>query len=450
MPSRTARAHRRKRYSNPFMDEYMPCIGPEGGLTFCAPLIRDDRPLYSAAGTTAMSTHDVDADGTIPNFWQDNLLRGATLNVPRITGDGVLSEVQSQNVCLQSEALNVDGEGSPWTHTRVSVTANSDTAPDGEAAADRIVEDTDSATTHSIRQTIDFDGSSFYTLSFYLKAGTRNRVQCYLDSARFAGAPVAQFNTATGAVASSEDCTADMQDVGGGYYRCWMSAESDVAASGLIYFYLANDAGSITYNGNGSYLTVWGVQCEAQSAPTSYIPTTSAAVTRSADRIAYAAGANINASAFTVILSVGMNEILAPDGVILDTRSAINPYPGFRIGFDYSELAFIASVQGQNSLAGTTTVERDTRYVVAFAVATNDARIYINGTEEDAETTYAAPASHSTIEVGSYAPSGAINANASYKHLCIYNRALSAAAIQHILHEDYIRWLAGTGWAPAA
>jgi hypothetical protein len=228
---------------------------------------------------------------TATRFNSAGLIESVASGVPRLdyyTSGGtagcpaLLVEPSAQNVALRSAGVDVSGT---WQRSNMSVTTGI-TSPEGLTTAFDIVESSDvTAQTHELAQTgFSVVSGTAYTFSLFVKAGTNNRnLRLAVGGANFVGSPVATFNPVSGSVVASGDCVASVENYGNGWFRCRMTATADVAGSSFLGIYTASGT-SVSYIGNGSgSVQVWGAQAEASSIPTSYIPTTAAAVTRSAD-----------------------------------------------------------------------------------------------------------------------------------------------------------------------
>ena len=114
------------------------------------------------------------------------------------------------------------------------------------------------------------------------------------------------FDLENGTVGTTYNATGEMQDFGNGWYRCTM--KYTLTSSGAKFIYLSNLDGA-TGGGvqGGDSIYIYGAMLEEGSYPTSYIKTTSAAVTR----VAETCDGSGNAATFNDSEGVLMAEISA-------------------------------------------------------------------------------------------------------------------------------------------
>ena len=190
---------------------------------------------------------------------------------------GILIEEQRTNLLTYSEQF--DNEAA-WVKVNANVIANAVIAPDGTLSGDKLVEDTGS-TNHFNRQPKTVVPDTIYTFSCYLKAGERTQGSLEIYTGKTVYKAV--FNLVTGAFITSAGVGSYVvTPIGNGWFRFAITAvASTTTLNGLIY----PASGQITnYTGDGtSGIFIWGAQLEAGAFPTSYIPTTTAQVTRAAD-----------------------------------------------------------------------------------------------------------------------------------------------------------------------
>ena len=227
---------------------------------------RSSVTAYNATTTTAITNY-------IPQ------LLTAPINQPRFdfnptTGEslGLLIEQSSTNLLTYSQ----DFSNAVWTKTNTTVTTGANIASDGTQTFNLLQETTATGQHYAITGTILTSGTQ-YTTTIYAKAyGQSTLGICYgYDSGG------ANFNLSTGAVGTVDaGVTATITAVGNGVYRCSMTRTP--SSNSALIFQLNGKATS--YTGNGySGIYIWGAQLEALAFPTSYIPTTSAQVTRASD-----------------------------------------------------------------------------------------------------------------------------------------------------------------------
>jgi len=229
------------------------------------------------------------------------VLQTATTNVPRFDHDpttgeslGLLIEEARTNLMTRSVEFN----DASWAKTASTVTADSITAPDGTTSADLLLDNTSNAA-HFISQSATYSVTP-YTLSVYMK----QQKSGYYGFLRFGAGSIWTsttgiiVNLSNGALIASSGVTSYyITAVGNGWYRVSIVSTPNSAGTGTpaqIGVTTQTSVGSVLYTGDGaSGVYIWGAQIEAGSFPTSYIPTTSATVTRSAD-VASITGSNFS------------------------------------------------------------------------------------------------------------------------------------------------------------
>ena len=195
---------------------------------------------------------------------------------------GYVSELARTNLFTYSE----QPDNAAWTKTAATVSANAIASPDGSMSADKIIP-TVSATSHWLSQTTSVSLGVNYTKTFYVKAGGYNFIQ--ITGSTGFDTQYANFNLSTGAIGniSGPGITATIRAVGIGWYRVSATLAcilTTVVGRMLIAVSDADYAARLpSFTGDGtSGVYLWGAQIEAGSFASTYIPTTTTAVTRNA------------------------------------------------------------------------------------------------------------------------------------------------------------------------
>lgn len=265
-------------------------ITPILALDFTTAIL-DSRISFTRANNTATQ---VNSSGNVETVLA-NVAR-FDYNPLTLVCKGLLIEQQRDNLLLHSS----DYSQSSWTKSAVTVSTDVVVSPSGINDADKIVETTATGL-HFFNQANTVTTSSAITFSFFAKAGERTIVLVHLANPAAPGNRAeAIFNLSTGAasdvinVGAATGATASIVNYGNGWYRCILTATLNSGTLGMGRCFLVDGSGNPSYTGNGTSGTYfWGVQLEQGAFATSYIPTTTAVVTRSPD-VATITGANFS------------------------------------------------------------------------------------------------------------------------------------------------------------
>lgn len=203
-----------------------------------------------------------------------------------ITGlcEGLFVESQRTNLLLRSQEL----DNAAWTATNLTVTANSTVAPDGTTTADTLAA---TGADGNLAQAVTITAGRGIAYSVFLRANATSWARLRLTDGT--NAVDCWFNLAAGTVGSNTAGAGTnlfsqktIENMGGGWYRCGL--EVTTATATAFTASAGPCAADSTAPANADSCFAWGEQLEADvtlTSPTSYIPTTSATVTRNADNL---------------------------------------------------------------------------------------------------------------------------------------------------------------------
>jgi hypothetical protein len=370
----------------------------------------------------------------------------ATINsAPRFdhnptTGEslGLLVEEQRTNLLVRSEEF----DNASWTKTGATVTANTDVAPDGTTTADALVATSGVTSAHSAMGTFIGSAASLtFAASFFVKAGTNSNCGIELKQRTAANVYIGRtniyFDLSTGAyVNSTTDGTAPtsvtyaITSVGNSWYRIQVIGTTSATAGYVQSTILVGP--SENWAGDGTTILVWGAQLEAGAFPTSYIPTTTAAVTRSADV------ASITGSAFSGFYNQSegtvfaqANSPVASSVFAIDDGTASNRIIASFLNTTTSpSLRIVSSGADQaNFSAGTITANAVFKQASAYKV--DDFAATVNGGTVQVDTSGTVPTGLSTVRIGANV-AGVTIVNGPIRRLTYFPTRLSDTTLQNI------------------
>jgi hypothetical protein len=354
--------------------------------------LRPEQADWSASGLTASPT-------TSSTF---GIIRAAN-NEPRFDHDpltlackGLLIEEARTNLMTQSEQWSGTFSG-PLAPT---ITADTTTAPDGLLSADTLSGSTGTAPDgglNSAFRTITVSSSTTHTFSIYVKSlGVATQAEIRIR------------DNSTGVSGQTLDTSLTSS-----WKRISVTLTTGAATTSVR---------CIIQNTNGD-IAIWGAQLEAGSFPTSYIPTTTAALARSADVC------SITGSDLTSIYN-------APEGTWLTRFVHGNPTPAFSMLVDpFSngpaiQVSTVVSAGIRNVFNfGSTPVVAGLLYAAAYGYRAGDHGFSVNAGSVITSANSTAPANVATFAFGSR---GSTAINGHIAAIRYYKKRLANAKLQSL------------------
>jgi hypothetical protein len=244
---------------------------------------------YVSKGILSSPYHGCNVDGVKYFDYQNGNTVAATVvteaqgvTISESILKGYLSEKQSTNLCLQSNALAT----APWTQTNVNITADSIAGPDGTLTAETL---TALASDATLVQTPTATTNIPKTFAIFLKR-----------------------KTGTGSISMSLDggSTYTEKTITSSWARYWIT--QTIAAHSLVI--------KISTSGDAIYAT--RAQLEEMQNPTTCMPTTTTAVTRNGDVLTYSVS-NYLTSMGSAVATINMLTVTsATSRTVLDPISS--------------------------------------------------------------------------------------------------------------------------------
>jgi len=354
------------------------------------------------------------------------------INKPRIEYDasgnclGLLMEEEKTNLLPQSIA-NAD-----WQKIDVSITENFATAPDESSTAYKISETTTNAIHYAQQINIQFTSGITYTESLIAKAGTNSVVQLLGTSGIFGSLAWANFDLSDGTIGSKgAEANAAIKPLGNGWYRCSLTMTATVSNSATAGFIILVPNKTYprapTYQGNSdNHIYAWGIQTEAGSFPSSYIPTSGSAATRADDLASLAVskfGYNQNQGSVVVESDFfGGTDTSALCYIGEDTSDRIVLY------YSNQNLSFQVKSSGATQASENLSGQRNK---AAYRYKLNDMNLAGNGDTTVADTSAnLLGGTQDNIYIGSYYHNAGAHLNGHIKSIKYYPVGLSNAQLQ--------------------
>jgi len=224
---------------------------------------------------------------------------------------------QQQNLQSYSEQLS-----SGFSPHAISFASDVTAAPNGTMTADKIVVDNTNAQHYASGAGLVSLLTNTYTISGYFKAAEYSTFLISVSG----GGVYSTYNLLTGTFTPAGGGTGGMQNVGNGWWRCWLTTPASLPYGLSVYIFLQSGGAFLGDGTSGLY--AWGLQVVGANWPGPYTQTTAAAVNNgnirslAGSRLAAAQNQNIltysqdftNAVWTTTNATTAQNQALAPDG----------------------------------------------------------------------------------------------------------------------------------------
>lgn len=339
------------------------------------------------------------------------------------------------NLLLRSEEF----DNASWTKTNVTVSANAVVGPDGASTADSILETVTSGQ-HRVEQVISKATSILaYAFTFYIKPNGRDWI--YVSMRQSTNILNRWYNITTGTVGSATTVSggntfthtgANILDAGNGWFKVEMNCNSNNANS-MTLMVASSTGNNVTTDFAGDTskgFYIWGAQLEQAAASSSYIPTTSATVSRNAETITTKTGlSSYLGSSEGAIYFRGFVTFDSTDKrVIISDGTASNR---IELIFGTNNKARVLMVTGgvtQADLSAPDVYRSDSELRVAIRYASNLLSLYVNGVFVATDTSLTVPSGLDRIDFTGTSQ----NFSGAWKTLAFSNAALTDAQAREI------------------
>jgi hypothetical protein len=337
-----------------------------------------------------------------------------------------LLEPQRTNLALRSEEF----ENASWVKTASTITANTTISPSGIQNADTLIGN-GTLSSHSVFQAVSLIGGANNTISVYAKKGTNNFLQIYGFSTGYGVNTWANFDLNNGVMGSvGSSATATITNVGNGWYRCTVTFVAVTTVVDAFIFNLITSAtaarGEVSTLSTSVFL--WGAQLEAGAYATSYIPTTSASVTRNADVVSKTGISSLIGQTegtifyeFSVPIVEDITRVLSVSGSSVSNRINIATYA--------NTIIVRVDVGGVMQVSASAPMSVTNMNKIAFRYKANDFSLYVNGVNVITDTSGITFPAATLDRISNLQPDGTFQYNGNIKAIALWKTGLTNAQL---------------------
>lgn len=308
-----------------------PRVATSGSVVFdlpASPVLADQcsgASLESNDGVTVTWTRSTGkyctkADGTM--VW-------LTANQPSLTASGIHPEGTGTNLVIRSQ--EIDNTSTAWTHDAVTVTANTQTAPDGTATAETVTTTALSGQHRFFSQQIVLSNRVLAYIAIGPVSGSAHWARAVPTSVINAGQ---SCNLATCSAGTTQGFGGGALPIGGcealanGYCLLWFQYTGDGTNGQRVIVKLGrSDAETVTgaaWSGEALVFKAWGAGQYNSDVWQTYYPTGATSATRGADVVSASIGTDISAVG-CASATITLRSMVASNGRIIGTSDTSSP-----------------------------------------------------------------------------------------------------------------------------
>jgi len=336
----------------------------------------------------------------------------------------------------RTNAINHSNDYTQWSNTQFTINSNSVTSPEGITNGTKIIPSTSNTEKFLDKGGFSRTSGQYITHTVYAKASGYNFLYLSNSASRLYAVYDLQqglviYNNSNGTDFNNHSASIEL--LGNGWYRCELigQAQNTVAS----YFRIScgttaiNSSTQGLFQGDGtSGIEVYGSQVELNASySTSYIPTTSATATRTADACNNAGtSATFNSTEGVLFAEIAA---LANDGtyrmISLSDGTATNRISFFYQNSPINTIAVESAGSGTNlGIYGQSlTITNSNKIAVKYKA--NDCALWVNGVEVATDTSFAAFSSGTFTKLSFDRGDGLMDFYGKTKQLMVFNEALS-------------------------
>ena len=341
---------------------------------------------------------------------------------------GLLIEEARTNLCLQS----ADFSNASWSKIDTTISTGTNT-PNGTTANSLMTEGV--LGTAAIAQgAMTITANATVTASMYVKRGNTDWMEFLCTDNGAADGFKCWINLNTGVIGTTgvngtgTYISSSIQNVGNGWYRVTLTGITSATNVAAYIYTTSASADNSTTRVSNSTREQWGAQLEAGTFATSYIPTTSATVTRNFDNLSitstnFASWFNQTTGTFAVQYDVGGSYNIYPAAFTVNSNGGFNTQVGGNASWFNGSTNIITS----NAVSTLNTTRKE-----ALGYAASSRALCLNGGAIASDANVPFSGTLTGMYFGNAYGTGTQNINGHIRSFSYYNYTLTNAQLQQV------------------